>query len=232
MVRTATKQKAPQEDVVEFFNDVEQRTEEWHALRRGVPTASRFGTIMASGKDGDASKRRKKLLYQLAGEVLSGQTAKTFRNEDMDRGTEMEPRAVADFAAKTFDKLTPVGFVRRTIADPLGGPWVVGASPDMMVGEDGGLEIKTMAPDLLCELIDNGCRLPAQHRAQCQGTLWVTGWRFVVLKLFYDGFPTSPEFRIERDEAYIVELKRGVEIFEYDLRTLVKKVKAAPERVR
>lgn len=218
--------KKPPEDLVETF-DYEQRSIEWFEVRRGIPTASNFGIIMASGVDGGESLTRQKLLYRMAGELLTRETAETFRSAAMERGVEMEPEARDAYARKTFEQMTSVGFVRRTIHNPLGEDLVVGASPDSYVGTDRTLEIKTMIPELLIPIAEKGAAgFPTRHRAQCQGTLWVTGRRFCDLVIFYRRMPVMPKFTIERDDAYIRTIRDAVETFSYDLRRLVDRMKA------
>lgn len=207
---------------VEFFYDVEQGSDEWHQLRCGIPTASHFSTIMADGKDGGESLSRKQLLYMKAGEVLTGKPSFDYKNADMERGHKMEPAARDYYARTTFTTLTNVGFVRRKL--PSGA--YVGCSPDSLVTEKHGLEIKTMRPDLICRLMDNGARFPAEHRAQVHGTMWVAGLDSMDLQVFYEGMPIAPRWRIERDDNYIREISNAVEVFEYDLRQFVKRMKA------
>lgn len=213
-------------DEVEVFTDVAQGSAEWFALRRGLCTASRFGTIMANGRDGGESEGRASLLRELAGEILTGETAERFYSEAMRRGNEMEDEARQHYGRSTFTEIAPVGFVRRTIHTEFG-KLVVGASPDALVGQDGVLEIKTMRPDLLIELAKKGAAgFPNKHRAQCQGTLWVTGRTVCDLQIFYRGMPVAPRFRVERDDAYIREIRNAVEVFQYELDQLVKDMRA------
>ncbi len=120
-------------------------------------------------------------------------------------------------------ELERVGFVIRELADGR----KVGCSPDRFVGSDGVLETKTMRPDLLIDLALKGAAgFPSEHRAQCQGILWVTGRLWLDLKLFYRRMPVSPTFKIFRDEVYIRELAEAIEVFDYDLQQLVKKIRA------
>lgn len=209
-------------DEVEVF-DCEQGSDEWHELRRGIPTASRFSSILAQGE----GKMRNRLLYQLAGEILTGEVAETYRNDAMDRGNSMEASAYEHYAFTRGVELTRIGFVRRTIARAFEPHDVVGASPDAFIGKDGILEIKTMRPDLLIELALKGAAgLPSEHCAQVQGNLWVTGRSWCDLMIYYRGMPVAPTFRIERGAAYIDELANAVEIFHYDLRQLVAKIRS------
>jgi hypothetical protein len=212
----------PQGDMIEFFPDVVQGTEEWFALRRGILTASNFKIIMRDGKDGEESKTREKLLYTIAGEKLTGKTEETFRSEAMRRGTEMEPTALAYYARTTFGaEVKKVGFIRRTIVTPLGRKIVVGASPDAQVGPRKGLEIKTMKPDLLIAQMKR-MTYPGEHRAQVHGTMFCADWDEMDVLLFHDGMPYAPKYGIHRDEAFVRQIVQEIERFDYDLEVLMK----------
>lgn len=201
--------------------DFDQGSDEWLMARLGMPTASNFATIMAEGRDGDASLTRRKLLYQLAGELLTGEVAETFTNAAMMRGKEMEPEACEHYAFTRDVVLERVGFVVRTL--PRGQR--VGCSPDrFVVGQDKVLETKTMRPDLLIELARRGT-FPTEHRAQCHGTLWVTGRSLCDLMIFYRGMPVSPTFTLERDEIYIRQIAEQVEVFAYELVKVVEQMR-------
>lgn len=227
MARASAKPKVVP-DVVEVFDKVEQRTREWYELRLGIPTASVFATVMASGKDGGDSLTRADLLRRLAGEILTGRPDETrFKSEAMQRGIDMEPAARDYYSRTRLVELEQVGFVRRTIHNPFGDPIVVGCSPDAYVGKGRRklLQIKTVNPQALIEVVEKGAAgFPREHRAQCQGELFVAGGEELDLMLFYEGMPVAPTFTVLRDELYIKEIKEACEVFTYDLRTLVKKI--------
>lgn len=222
---TARSQAAPTIGPVEIIDEVEQGSAEWRELRRGIPTASNFGTIVAEGKDGEASKTRTLYLHRLAGERLTGELAEeTFRSKAMDRGNEMEPEARDQFARRNIGvKLERVGFMRRTL--PSGR--YVGASPDSLFDKRrSGLEVKTMRPDLMIPRLLAGAAMPPEHRWQCYGTMWVGDLDKVVLVIFYRGMPVSPKFEVGRDERTIQELSNAVEVFDHECHRLVEKIKA------
>jgi YqaJ-like viral recombinase domain len=207
----------------EFFFDIEQRTAEWDDLRLGIPTASRFGMILAEGKDGEASKTRSKLLRILAGEAITQRpSTATFRNEDMERGIDDEPKARAWFERRSLVDLRPVGFIRRKL--PSGR--YIGCSPDGDVpAKNLAVEIKSVRPDIWIEIMDR-LGAPPKHRAQCQGTIWIGGYDAIELIVFSDGMPTGLTYRIERDDRYIrEELQPAVEVFDYELNLLIKKAR-------
>lgn len=235
MGRAAKKPKAV-EDVVEVFDKVDQRSPEWYELRLGIPTASVFSTVMANGKDGGESLTRAELLRQLAGEVLTERPCETrFKSDAMQRGIDMEPAARDYYSRTRLVELELVGFVRRTIHNPFGDPVVIGCSPDAYVAKTNRrklLQIKTMKPENLIAMSEKGLAgFPREHRAQCQGELMVTGAQEIDLMIFYDGMPIAPTFTFGREESYIKELREACEVFTYDLRKLVEKIKAmGPKR--
>lgn len=220
--RIAPKKSEP--DLVEEF-EFEQRGDEWYAMRIGLCTASVFKTIMASGKDEAESRSRATLMNRMAAEIIFERPMETFTNAAMQRGVDMEPAALEHYAFTNGIEVRRVGFVRRTVRSPLGRDLVVGCSPDGIVGDDGLVQVKTMQPDLIVKLVDTG-RFPSEHRAQCHGELWVTGRKWVDLKVFFEGFPISPIYRIVRNESYIAEVRAAVETFAFELRGLVERVRA------
>lgn len=221
MAKTAAKK--PPADDVEFF-DVEQRGDEWFQLRLGLPTASKAALILASGKDGGESVGRERYMKRLACELITGQAAESFRSEAMERGVRMEPEARAWYERTRFVELKQIGFAKRTVRlqFPFEGSFAIGCSPDSQVaGKRKGVEIKTMAPDLLGDVQDRGAGgFPAEHRAQLQWTMWCCDWNEMDLLLYYTGWPNPPIFTMMRDEPYIAKLKTAAEKFAYELQQL------------
>ena len=80
--------------MMEIFTDLEQGSSEWFACRAGIPTASKFATVLAKGE----GKSRSKYMRQLAGEVITGEPAETFSNSHMERGHAMEDEARQTYA--------------------------------------------------------------------------------------------------------------------------------------
>ena len=195
--------------------ECEQGTPEWFAARAGLPTASEFSTILAKGKDGGASVTRAKYMRQLAGEILTSEAApEGYSNAHMERGKLMEDEAREVYAFMTNEEPIRVGFIKNGRA---------GASPDSLLGDIGGLEIKTAIPAVQIERLQRGT-LPSEHVAQVQGCLWITGrqwWDFVSF------WPRLPPLivRVERDEAYIAKLAEAVAAFNTELDNIVQSIR-------
>lgn len=199
----------------EIFYDIEQGQPEWFECRKGLPTASMFSAVQASGKGGSESVTRAKYMRQLAGEILTGEPAPAgYSNDHMLRGQEQEDDARRLFSLITDFEPIRVGFVREGRA---------GCSPDSLIGENAGLEIKCAIPAVQIERLQLG-RLPPEHVAQVQGSLWVTGrqhWHFVSY------CPRLPPLivRVERDEAYIAKLAEAVAAFNAEVDNIVQSIR-------
>lgn len=193
--------------MIEIF-DCEQGTPEWFECRRGIPTASRFATVMAKGE----GKTRREYMLRLLGERLTGDPTESYKNEHMERGHEMEAEARDMYEFMTDLDTRRVGFLRN--GDK-------GCSPDSLVGEVGGCEIKTKLPHLQLDVLLRD-RLPPEHVAQCQGFLWVAEREWVD---FVSYWPKLPLFvkRVYRDELYIKTLAAEVATFNAELGELLER---------
>ena len=205
--------------MMQVFTDLEQGSDAWFAARLGVPTASEFSTVLARGEDGGASKTRRTYLYKLAGEIITGQPAESYRNAHMERGQAMEAEARATYEFETDAVCERVGFIRNGRA---------GASPDSLVGANGLVEIKTTLPGLLIETMFAD-KFPAKHKAQCQGQLWISEREWIDIAVYWPGMPLFVQ-RATRDEAYIRNLADAVERFNGELDCIVERVRAYGRR--
>jgi len=195
--------------MIQIF-DCEQGSAEWFACRAGIPTASMFSTVMAKGE----GKTRSKYMRTLAGEVITGEMAESYSNAHMDRGRAMEDDARRLYAFMADADPVQVGFVRNGQK---------GASPDSLIGANGGLEIKTALPDIQIDRLERN-RLPPEHVAQVQGNIWTAErdwWDFVSF------WPKLPMLRVRvyRDEAYIKTLSDEIDRFNDELAALVERIR-------
>lgn len=186
---------------IAIFQNLEQGSDEWHAARCGIATASRFGDIMTKPREKGArwSKTALTYAYEVAGEIITGRPHPFVETWDMRRGKEREPEIRRAYEFVTEQDVQQVGFVRRGRA---------GYSPDGLVGDDGAVEFKSHKPHILIPMLLQ-LETPEQHVAQTQGGLWITGREWIELVGEWEGLPLF-RHRITRDEAYIAELARQV----------------------
>ena len=194
--------------------DCEQGSPEWFQARLGLPTASKFHTVMASGRGGAESKTRLDYMCDLAGEIITGNPTESYTNQFMERGKEQEADARKLYSFQHDAELTQVGFVRNGTK---------GCSPDSLIGTNGALEIKTTLARLLIKIMMRG-DYPPEHKAQCQGTLWVTEREWIDIAIYCPKMPLFVE-RIHRDEAYIKQIAGAVADFNIELREMVEKIR-------
>jgi hypothetical protein len=187
---------------------------DWFKARMGIPTASEFATVLAKGKDGGASVTRRTYLLKLAGEIVTEEPMESYSNDNMRRGQIMEDEARSFYSFATDAEPQRVGFI-------VNGP--KGCSPDSLLGNDGMLEIKTKFPHLLaeCLLRDN---FPPEHKAQCQGALWVADREWIDIAIYWPKMPLFVK-RATRDEIYIKTLSDAVDRFNDELGETVARIR-------
>lgn len=199
--------------------DCEQGSPEWFSARLGIPTASEFATLIAVKKEAKDKKTRQTYMRKLAGEIITGQPMDSYTNAYMERGKEYEDEARSAYAFLFDAEPKRVGFIRNGN---------VGCSPDSLLDEDGGLEIKVALPHIQIERLEANA-LPSEHRAQVQGSLWVTGrkhWDFVS---YCPGLPLLA-LRVKRDEDYIATIAGAVMSFHQELAELVGRIRGLDRR--
>ncbi|WP_336288172.1 MULTISPECIES: lambda exonuclease family protein [unclassified Bartonella] len=198
--------------------DCVQGTSEWQKARNGLITASLFEMVMAQKKQGQKTQKYHAVMMKLAGERITGKTVEEGTTLSMRRGTELEPAARQLYGTMTHTNPECIGFV---LADD----GMKGFSPDAFIGTDGLLEIKTKKPEILIPHYYQK-NFPEEHKAQCQGGLWITQREWVDLMLYWPDMPPLIK-RAYRDEAYIRKLESEIDRFNEALEVMVRQIKNA-----
>ena len=196
-----------------YHFDIEQGTDDWLALRRGVITASAIGNLItASGKVANNDTSRSQSL-QLLAERITGESEQSYYNDDMARGHLLEPLA-RDIYARHYHPVTECGFVTAQFDGT-----VIGYSPDGLVGDDGLIEIKSpRQKNHLKSLLSD--EVPAEYVPQVQTGLAVTGRAWCDFISYAPGLPLFVK-RCERDEAVINQLIAAAQSAESQLQMLI-----------
>jgi hypothetical protein len=183
---------------MQIIRNVEQGSEEWLALRLGIPTCSDLSKIITSS--GDISKQLNDYAYELASDMLIDQLEEGFKSEWMERGNRIEDEARKVYEQHTFSEVTEVSFIRNND---------FGYSPDGLIGEDGLIEIKCPKKATHMKYLTDK-KLPSKYKAQCQGGLLASNRRWC------DFISYNPNFRepysifiirVFREEKFIDNLK-------------------------
>ena len=177
-----------------IFHDVQQNTDAWSELRLGKATASNFAVIMAND-DGAFGEPAKRYALQIALERVNGRKAEHgFSNDHMERGHEQEPVARMLYEDLFFADVSNGGFF--DCGD-------YGDSPDGLVGEDGGVEIKSVIASTHWATRKRGKFDPA-YRWQLVGHLDCTGRDWFDFISYCSDFPENDQlavYRLTRAEA-------------------------------
>lgn len=183
-----------------YHHEIEQGSPEWHDLRRGVLTSTAIKTLITpTGKMADNDKTRAHV-YEVAAQRINGRTEDTYLSFDMMRGHTEEILA-RDLYSKHYATATECGFITN---DSLG--FLVGYSPDGLVGDDGLIEIKSAKAKIQVQRIVDGV-IPTEHYAQVQTGLWVTGREWCDFISYSNGMAMQV-VRVNADPAYheLIEL--------------------------
>ena len=201
------------------MTEIEQRTDDWYAVRLGKVTASRVSDLMAKTQSGYAASR-KNYMAQLVIERLTNTKAESFSSSHMQWGTEQEPFARAAYEAAQDVMVEELGFVPHPTIE-----WA-GASPDGLVGDDGLVEIKcpstaTMIETLLSE------KVPSNYMAQMQFQMACTGRKWCDYVVFDPRMPAKAQLfikRVNRDDKFIAEMEAEIVKFLAEVETQVEKL--------
>lgn len=195
-----------------------QGSSEWFKARCGIPTASRFGDIVTPTGKPTKNASRETYRNNLVVERLTGEASGAPVTPAMLRGQELEPRARAWYELVRCVSVKQVGFC-------LSDDGVCGSSPDGLIGDDGGMEIKCPMPhNAISMLIDDSPN--EDYLLQVQGNLWITGrkwWDLIV----YVPEPTISKriWRITPDSKIHAALAEHIPVFAKEVEAATNKMK-------
>lgn len=186
---------------------MKQGTHEWFMARCGRVTTSRVADVMDFLKKGGEGAKRRGYRAEIVAEILTGQpNLDGFLTPAMMHGNDFEELARATYSVAAGVEVDLEGFVvHPTIAR-------AGASPDGLIGQDGGVELKCPKTEthlryLLSEEVPEEYQPQMFFGMACTGRQW---WDFAS----YD--PRLPEplqlfrKRLYRDPLRIAEIEDEV----------------------
>jgi len=178
---------------------VEQQSEEWFALRLGKMTASEAQTISANGAG------LKTYIYKVVVGKITGKSQNSFAgNRHTERGNELEPDARISYELVRGVSVETVGFIEESE--------YLGCSPDGLVEDNGGLEIKCPDDIKYFKLMIGEEKPDEAYIWQCHMSMLLTGRKWWDLLFYNPNFENRMLiFRIEPDLARREKLMIGIE---------------------
>lgn len=173
---------------VTYYMELEQGTDEWHDLRRGILTASELHKILTPTLRIASNDKERAHLFELVAQRVSGFTEPAFISFDMMRGKEDEVLARMAYS-EHFAEIHDCGFVTN---DSFG--FTLGYSPDGLIGDDGLWECKSRAPKyqvqtILDHVAPGGTTIPADYVIQCQAGLLISMREWLDFTSYCGGLP-------------------------------------------
>lgn len=177
--------------------DVKQGTGPWLAARAGVFTASEFDNLITPAwkmREGETPQTYilRKVAERCMGCPLGDPSAWV-----MEQGAILEAEAIPWFEFTHGQKVDRVGFV-------LGDDPRLGCSPDGLIGDDGGIEIKCPQPTAHLKYLLSGV-VPKDYLAQVHGGMYVTGRRWWKFMSYSRQFPPLL-VHVDRDEGIMAKM--------------------------
>ena len=167
---------------IQYYPEIEQGTEEWHDLRRGVLTSSHVKLILTPTlKVADNDKVRQHV-WELLAQRVTGYTEPSYIGDHMLRG-QIDEITARDLYVKHYASVQQIGFVTN---DEWG--FLIGCSPDGLVGDDGMIECKSRLQKFQAETIAT-LKVDADYLLQIQTGLLVTQRKWCDFISYCGGMP-------------------------------------------
>jgi len=186
------------------IHPAEQGSAAWLEARAGIVTASELDNLVTplfEPRTGEMVNTY--LATKLAERWLQGPLP-GFSSFATEQGTLLEDEARPWYE---LEHNTTVQRVGLCIADN----GRVGCSPDGLIGEDEGLEIKCPQPTAHVKYLLAGT-LPKQYAAQVHGSMLVTGRPWWVFLSYRRGFPAFV-LRVRRNDVFCAKLQTAIDAF-------------------
>ena len=167
---------------ITYHNDLIQGSDEWHAARCGLLTASEVKLILTPTLKIAANDKTRAHVWELLAQRLTRYVEPSYIGDAMLRGWRDEILA-RDLYSQHYAPVTEAGFITN---DRWG--FTLGYSPDGLVGDDGLIECKSRAQKFQIQTIAEN-EVPAEFMLQLQTGLLVTGRAWVDFISYSGGLP-------------------------------------------
>jgi putative phage-type endonuclease len=203
----------------------EQGSGAWLQARAGLITASRIADVLSYTKKGDETQKRADYRIELVAERLSGMATEKYVTFAMKEGTRLEPEARTEYEIIKDVLVDRIGFALHPEMDSSG------ASPDGLVGSDGGVEIKCPTRTTHVEYLMAGV-VPPEYEPQMAWNMVCCEREWLDFMSYCPDFPEPLNrfiVRLYRDEKRIEEITREVRKFDAEINAVIEQLQGLKE---
>lgn len=193
--------------MIKYYEDLEQGSDEWHALRCGRLSASEMNRIITAKTLKYAENGESRIhLFELLAQRVSGRVEPQFISDDMLRGREDE----VDARIAYDENFSPVKTCGGITNDKWG--FTLWYSPDGLVGDDGLIECKSRRQKYQVQTIITD-EVPSEYIIQIQTGLLISERKWCDFISYSSGWHMVP-IRVEADPVIQDAIVRAATAFE------------------
>ncbi len=196
---------------MKIYKELVQGSDEWLKLRLGKFGGTDAQAVASNGKGLET------LCFEKAGEIITGRLKEQYKNEDMQRGNDLENTARSAYEMTTGNIVTQVGYIEKNE--------FVGVSPDGLVGDDGIIEIKCPCDAVFVRFLYDH-KIEPKYEWQMMHQMFVAERKWVDYVVFNDNLNKIEILRVERNEEKIEKLRIGTESGVVKIKEILSKVNA------
>ncbi len=189
--------------MIQHHDNLIQGSDEWHAMRCGLITASQIKHLLSPTLKPANNDKTRALLFELVAQRITRYVEPAYISDDMLRGQDDEIRA-RDLYSERHAPVTECGFITN---DDHG--FTLGYSPDGLVGASGLIEVKSRRQRFQIETIISDM-VPADYFFQVQAGLLIAGREWCDFVSYSGGMPMTV-IRAHRDETTIAAIVGAAE---------------------
>lgn len=206
-----------------YHPQIIQGSDEWLQLRCGILTASEMKKILTPTLKTANNGETRVHAYELAFQRISQHVEPQYVSDAMLRGQEDEIYARAEYS-EHYAPVTEMGFVT---SHNLG--FMIGYSPDGLVGDDGLIEAKSRAGKYQVQTIATD-EVPEEYMLQLQTGLLVTGRKWIDFISYSGGLPMFVK-RVEPIAEIQEAIVRAACEFEVKIQDVIREYNATLARM-
>jgi len=191
---------------IKYFYDIEQGSTAWFDIRLGIVTASNINTLLTPTGKPAKGEKVKAYAHELVAQRKTWRVENTFMSFDMERG-HIQEEIARNIYSESYEEARLCGFILNTEHGVK-----IGASPDGIVREDGGIEIKSRISKFQIQTIADD-EFDPKFMNQIQACLLVSGRKWWDFVQYSNGMPMYVKRILPNEEtqAAIIESVKSFE---------------------